>query len=148
YGVFAHHAEEGVFDLGGTSTQSGSVLVAASELDLFLILGTPKEILRRYTALTGRAPVPPEWTFGVWLSKCMYESREEVETNVRTARELGIPVDVVGLDPWWLADRPGMPIDFTHFRWNERDFGPLEEFVDWLHGEGIKLCLWVNPNVL
>ena len=148
YGVFAHHGEEAVFDLGGTSTQSGSIFVESSELDLFVFLGTPKEILRRYTDLTGRAPVPPEWTFGVWLSKCMYESRDEVETNVRRARELGIPVDVIGLDPLWLADRPGHPIDFCHFRWNERDFGPLDEFVSWLHGEGIRLCLWVNPNVL
>lgn len=148
YGLFVHHGEEAVFDLGATSTQSGSVFVDAGELDLFVLLGTPKEILGRYTALTGRAPVPPEWSFGIWLSKCMYESRDEVEANVRTARELGIRVDVIGLDPWWLADRPGEPIDFCHFRWNERDFGPLDDFVAWLRSEGLRLCLWVNPNVL
>src|SRR5262249_32808571 len=28
------------------------------------------------------------------------------------------------------------------------DFGPIEEFTEWLHRQGIKLCLWVNPNVL
>jgi alpha-D-xyloside xylohydrolase len=148
YGLFVHHGEEAVFDLGGTSTQSGSVLVESSELDLFVLLGTPKEILRRYTDLTGRAPVPPEWTFGVWLSKCMYESRAEVEHNLAEAKRLGIPVDVVGLDPLWLADRPGKNYDFCHFEWNEADFGPLDEFVGWLHGEGVRLCLWVNPNVL
>lgn len=67
----------------------------------------------RYTALTGRAPVPPEWTYGTWLSKCMYESRAEVEQSLDTADKLGVPIDVIGLDPLWLANRPGMDYDFA-----------------------------------
>ncbi|HET7572636.1 MAG TPA: TIM-barrel domain-containing protein [Gaiellaceae bacterium] len=148
YALFFHHGEEATFDLGGTSTQSASVLVESGALDLFVILGTPKEAIRRYTDLTGRAAVPPEWTFGVWLSKCMYQSRAEVEENLRVADELGIPVDVIGVDPWWLADRPGKDYDFCDFQWNERDFGPLEEFTAMLHERGVRLCLWVNPNVV
>ncbi|HET7567863.1 MAG TPA: TIM-barrel domain-containing protein [Gaiellaceae bacterium] len=147
YGLFLHHGEEAVFDLGGTSTQSASILVDAGELDLFVLLGTPKEIIRRYTDLTGRAEVPPEWTFGVWLSKCMYMSRDEVETNLAKAEELGIPIDVIGLDPWWLAARE-FAVHYCDFVWNEEDFGPIEEFTAWLHERGVKLCLWVNPNVL
>jgi len=148
YGLFFHHGEEATFDLGGTSTQSATVLVEAAELDLFVLLGTPKEIIRRYTDLTGRGRVPAEWTFGVWLSKCMYESREEIETNLRIADELGIPVDVIGIDPWWMADRPGKNYDFCDFKWNEKDFGPLEALTAMLHERGTKLCLWVNPNVV
>ncbi|MBW3560964.1 MAG: alpha-xylosidase [Actinobacteria bacterium] len=148
YGVFLHHSEEAVFDLGATSTSSGSVLVEAGELDLFVILGQPKDVLRRYTALTGRASVPPEWSFGVWMSKCMYESREEVEEVVRTAGELDIPVDVIGLDPLWLAHRSQRSFDFCDFVWNEEDFGPLEDLVAWLHEREIRLCLWVNPHVV
>jgi alpha-D-xyloside xylohydrolase len=148
YGLFLHHGEEAVFDLGGTSTASGSILVEAGELDLFIMLGNPKQVLGRYTALTGRAPVPPAWTFGTWLSKCMYESRAEVEQNLDTADKLGIPIDVIGLDPWWLANRTGMKYDFCDFVWNEKDFGPIEEFTAMLRERGAKLCLWVNPNVV
>jgi len=148
YGVFVHHGERAVFDVGATSTASASVCVESHHLDLFVLLGEPKQVLQRYTALTGRAPVPPEWSFGVWMSKCMYASRAEVEEVLDTAERLEIPVDVVGLDPLWLANRPGRAYDFCDFVWNEKDFGPMQEFVDWLHGRGKKLCLWVNPNVV
>ncbi len=148
YGIFVHHGEQAVFDVGATSTASASVLVDSGQLDLFVLLGDPKQVLQRYTALTGRASVPPEWSFGVWMSKCMYASRAEVEQVLDTADRLGIAVDVVGLDPLWLANRPGRAYDFCDFVWNEKDFGPLRELVDWLHGRGVRLCLWVNPNVV
>jgi alpha-D-xyloside xylohydrolase len=147
YGLFLHHAEEAVFDLGAGSNASASVLVHADHLDLFLIAGSPKEVLRRYTALTGRAPVPPDWTFGVWLSRCMYGSRAEVEEIVERARAEGVPCDVIGLDPLWLANRPGDAFDACDFVWNERDFGPLDDFVAWLHERDVRLCLWVNTHV-
>jgi alpha-D-xyloside xylohydrolase len=147
YGVFFHHPEEAVFDLGAGSNASATVLVHADEMDQFVILGTPKEVLARYTALTGRAPVPPEWSFGVWLSRCMYASRAEVEEVVETARKLDLPVDVIGVDPLWLAHREGKGYDTCDFVWNEKDFGPIEEFVGWLHDRDVRLCLWVNTHV-
>lgn len=148
YGLFAHHSEEAVFDLGATSTASGSVLVEADELDLFVLLGDPKQVLQRYTALTGRAPVPPAWSFGVWMSKCMYQNREEIEQVVADAARLEIPVDVVGLDPLWLANRSSRNFDFCDFVWDEKNFGPLEDLVEWLHERDVRLCLWVNPHVV
>ena len=147
YGLFVHNGEPAVFDVGFTSIASGSVLVDASELDLFVIVGTPKHVLRRYTALTGRPPLPPEWTYGVWMSKCMYGSRAEVEEMLATARDHGIRVDVLGLDPMWLAFQRGRNYDTCDFVWNEEDFGPRDEFIAWLKGQGIRLCLWVNPHV-
>lgn len=147
YGVFFNHPEEGVFDLGAGSNASASVLVHADELDLFVILGTPKEVLDRYTSLTGKPKTPPEWSFGIWMSRCMYASRAEVEDVVTTAADHGIPVDVVGVDPLWLAHRPGMAYDTCDFVWNEKDFGPLSDFVSWLHDRNVRLCLWVNTHV-
>lgn len=147
YGVFANHSEEAVFDLGAGSNASASVLVHAGELDLFVMLGSPKEVLERYTALTGRPSVPPDWSFGLWLSRCMYASRAEVEEIVATAASHELPVDVIGVDPLWLKHRPGADYDTCDFAWNDKDFGPIEDFVGWLHDKGIRLCLWVNTHV-
>jgi alpha-D-xyloside xylohydrolase len=47
--------------------------VQDEELDLFLISGdTPAEILKKYTFLTGRSPLPPRWSYGVWMSRAYY----------------------------------------------------------------------------
>ncbi len=153
YGVFFNHTEEAIFDLGALSSASATVLVDAPELDLFVMLGDtdgghdPKAILRRYTALTGRATVPPDWSFGVWMSRCMYPDRATVAEVIATARRLGIPCDVVNLDPLWLAHpqaRSDLSCDFV---WDSSAFGPLDDFIDWIHGEDVRLCLWVNPHV-
>ena len=38
-------------------------------LDYCVIAGpTPKDVVSRLTALTGRAPLPPAWSFGLWLT--------------------------------------------------------------------------------
>jgi alpha-D-xyloside xylohydrolase len=43
--------------------------VPGESLEYFLIYGpSPKEVLSRYTALTGRPALPPSWSFGLWLT--------------------------------------------------------------------------------
>lgn len=148
YGVFVHHGEEAAFDFGSVSASSASVLVEAPELDLFVFLGTPKEVLAGYTAVTGRPFVPPEWSFGIWMSRCMYRSRAEVVEVVERSAELGIPVVVVSIDPMWLVGRSGGNYDTCDFVYDEDAFGPLPELVAWLNERGVHLCLWVNPLVM
>jgi alpha-D-xyloside xylohydrolase len=41
------------------------------------MLGDIKTVLGRYTDLTGKAAVPPPWSFGYWQSKISYKSAEE-----------------------------------------------------------------------
>jgi alpha-glucosidase (family GH31 glycosyl hydrolase) len=69
-------------------------------LDYYLLLGSPADVLAGYTALTGRAPVPPAWSFGWWQSRCSYASAEEVVGVVVEMRDAGIPMDVVHLALW------------------------------------------------
>src|ERR1019366_9272334 len=47
------------------------------ELDVFVFLGTPKKILNEYPTLTGKPPMPPLWSFGLWMSRITYYSEDE-----------------------------------------------------------------------
>ncbi|HET7568166.1 MAG TPA: TIM-barrel domain-containing protein [Gaiellaceae bacterium] len=147
YGLFVHAPERAVLDLGCVSTASATVLVESPEWDGFVFLGTPKEVLRRYTAVTGRPPELPDWTYGVWISRCMYESRAQVEAELDAAERHGLPVSVVGIDPLWLARRKRLSFDSCDFDVDEDAFGPVDELAARLHERGVKLCLWVNPYV-
>ena len=148
YGLFAHHSSKITWELGNPSTVSGSFRVENPYLDYFLIFGDgPKDILARYADLTGHAPLPPLWSFGVWLSRCMYVSRDEVEGVVEKAREIGFPFDVVHLDPRWLEGRKQHRRDACNFRWDDEAFPDEEGFVRWLAERGVRLSLWENPYV-
>jgi hypothetical protein len=61
----------------------------------------PKEILGEYTALTGKSPMPPLWSFGMWMSRCTYDSEKEVREVAAKLRANNIPCDVLHLDTGW-----------------------------------------------
>ncbi len=148
YGLFVHHHSKITYELGQPALQSAALRVADPYLDYFFIYGpSPKAVIGRYGELTGRPLVPPLWSFGVWYSRCMYRDREQVEGIVERLRELGIPGDVVHLDPLWLKERKSRQADGCDFAWDEEAFPDPEGFVRWLAERGFRLSLWENPYV-
>ncbi|OGO50639.1 MAG: hypothetical protein A2148_00765, partial [Chloroflexi bacterium RBG_16_68_14] len=148
FGVFINQTSRTVYELGYPSQVSCSFRVEEPYLDYFLIYGpSPKEVLARYWELTGRAALPPLWSFGVWMSRCMYRDTEQVRDVVEQLRELGIPLDVVHVDPRWLAERKHRLRDGCDFVWDREAFGETEAFVGWLRDRNVRLSLWENPYV-
>jgi alpha-D-xyloside xylohydrolase len=143
YGLFVHSAYPLVFRMGCDSSISYSIHGADSTLDYYLIYGPDlKQILKRYADLAGHAPVPPKWSFGFWMSRAGYRSREEVETVVREMRQRDLPCDVLSLDPWWMGDGP-----WSTYEWDIDAFPRPAEMVRGLRAQGVRTCLWINPYV-
>ena len=72
---------------------------AADDLVVYVLLGpTPADVLDRYTALTGRTPMPPLWALGNQQSRWCYMSADEVLAIARGFRAREIPCDVLYLD--------------------------------------------------
>ena len=111
-------------------------------IDLYLVLGaTIAERLAGYTALTGRGPCPPVWSFGAWYGRCRYRSSTEVLAVADRMRAERVPCDVLHLDPDWLiVDRLN-----TDFIWNNDRFGDLTEFLSDLADRGLRLSVWELP---
>lgn len=144
YGLFFHTPTPVTLQAGAPSVRAGLACVHAPTLDLFIVFGsTPKEVLKEYTRLTGRATQPPRWSFGVWLSRCRYQTRAEVEAVAERARAEEIPCDVLHIDPAWL-ERPGLSCDFVS---NETAFPDLAGMVRSLGERGFKISLWELPYV-
>ncbi len=143
YGLFVHSSYPMVFRMGSESTISYSFHVDDSHLDYYLIYGPDlKQILKRYAGLTGHAPVPPKWSFGFWVSRAGYRSREEAETVAREMRGRDLPFDVLSLDPWWMGEPP-----WTTYEWNTDAFPEPAEMMQGLREQGVRTCLWITPYV-
>ncbi len=144
YGLFVHTGFRVVFDTGSSSLVTHSVTHEGPELDLFLMVGSePAAILRHYCDLTGYAPVPPRWSFGLWMSRCGYQNREEVEQVAQGLREHDIPCDVIHIDPWWM----GEPANWCSLQWDEARFPDPAAMIEGLLKRGMRLCLWENTYV-
>ncbi len=144
YGLFFHTPAPITMRLATPSARAGLVQVGEPELDLFIIFGKdPGAILGEYTRLTGRATMPPRWAFGIWLSRCRYQNRAEVEAIAERARAEDIPCDVLHVDLAWLA-HPNLSCDFTV---NEEAFPDLPGMIRRLGEQGFKVSLWELPYV-
>ncbi|MFW6189716.1 MAG: glycoside hydrolase family 31 protein [Planctomycetota bacterium] len=148
WGMALHSAYRSFWEIGNVSYVTGSFLTEDEKIDLFLFAGDGlKDLLGKYTALTGRPEMPPKWAMGVWLSRCQYTSRQEAEQAARGMREREIPCDVVHIDPKWMKVHyyPRIGVDACDFDWNEEDFPEPEQMFRRFAEDGFKVCLWINP---
>jgi alpha-D-xyloside xylohydrolase len=140
YGMFVHTSAPATFDFGATIGSANSLLLGDDELDLFVFLGTPKEILGEYTALTGRAPMPPLWSFGLWMSRITYNSEKQVRDVAAKLRENRIPSDVIHIDTGWFETDWRCDYKFSTTRFQD----PAKMIAD-LKRDGFHISLWQLP---
>ena len=79
----------------------------------------PKDVLRTYTALTGRPALPPAWSFGLWLSTSFTTSYDEETVTVVRRRDGRARPAAVGLPLRLLLDAR-VPLVPTS-TWDPRD---------------------------
>ncbi len=140
YGVFLHTSAPVTADLGATWLSQSTLTLGDDELDLFVFLGSPKEILDAYTDLTGKAPLPPLWSFGLWMSRITYKSEAEVRDVAAKLREHRIPADVIHLDTGWFETDWHCDYEFAPSRFTD----PAKMITD-LRRDGFHLSLWQLP---
>ena len=80
YGMFMHTSSPITCDFGKYFNSVSSLMIGDDVLDLFVFFGDPKEVLNEYTDLTGKASMPPLWSFGLWMSRISYFSEEDGRT--------------------------------------------------------------------
>jgi len=137
YGVFVHTSAPVTFDFGHDFDQHTVIYSGDEVMDLFVFVGGPKEILTEYTALTGRSPVPPLWSFGLWMSRITYKSEPEVRDVAAKLRQYLIPADVLHLDTGWFETDWRSDYRFSTSRFQD----PARMIADLLQ-QGFHISLW------
>jgi alpha-D-xyloside xylohydrolase len=145
YGVFVNHPEKVSFEVASEKVERVQFSVPGEALDYFVIYGpTPKEVLQRYTALTGIPALPPAWSFGLWLSTSFTTNYDEetVTGFIRDMAACNIPLHVFHFDCFWMKE-----FNWCDFKWDERCFPDPEGMLKRLKEHGLHICLWVNPYI-
>jgi alpha-D-xyloside xylohydrolase len=140
YGMFVHTSAPLTLDLGGSYDEANVIYLGDEVLDLFFFFGSPKEILSEYTAITGRAPVPPLWSFGLWMGRESYSSEVEVRRVAKKLRQERIPSDVIHIDTDWTEVPHRCDFEFSRSRFED----PQKMLSD-LKESGFRVSLWQLP---
>ncbi|MCR5213929.1 MAG: alpha-xylosidase [Eubacterium sp.] len=145
YGVFVNHTDKVSFEVCSEIVNKVNFTVPGEELDYFFIDGPDlKEVLSRYTHITGRPALPPAWTFGLWLSTSFTTNYDEetVMSFIDGMLERDIPLKVFHFDCFWMKD-----FHWTNFKWDERVFPDPKGMLKRIHDKGLKVCVWINPYI-
>jgi Alpha-glucosidases, family 31 of glycosyl hydrolases len=140
YGIFMHTSAPLTCDFGATYVGAQKIFMADEAVDMFLFIGGPKEILDEYTNLVGKAPLPPLWSFGTWMSRITYLTQEDGYEVARQLRENRIPADVIHFDTGWFG------VDWQcDYKFASERFCDPEKMVKDLLDDGFHISLWQLP---
>ena len=137
YGMFVHTSAPVTFDVGAEYDAHNTIYTGDEMLDLFVFLGEPKDIVSEYTAITGRSPVPPLWSFGLWMSRITYKSEAEVRDVATKLRQYKVPADVLHLDTGWFETDWRSDYQFSKTR-----FADPARMIQDLKKDGFHVSLW------
>ncbi|WP_299538412.1 alpha-xylosidase [uncultured Streptomyces sp.] len=145
YGVFVNHPGKVSFEIGSESVGQVQFSVEDQTMEYYVVAGpTPKEVLARYTALTGRPALPPAWSFGLWLttSFCTSYDEDTVTSFVEGMAERDIPLSVFHFDCFWMRE-----YQWSDFAWDPEVFPDPAGMLARLKERGLRISMWINPYI-
>ncbi|WP_199547854.1 alpha-xylosidase [Streptomyces sp. N35] len=145
YGVFVRHPGRVSYEIGSESVGQMQFSVEDQSLEYYVVAGpTPKDVLRRYTALTGRPALPPAWSFGLWLTTSFTTQYDEATVTkfVDGMAERDIPLSVFHFDCFWMRE-----YQWSDFTWDPEVFPDPVGMLARLKERGLKISVWINPYI-
>jgi alpha-glucosidase len=141
WGMFVDSSYRLEFDLANENASRCGFSVDGGPLIYYVFAGpTPRDVLERFTELTGRIPMPPRWALGNHQSRWGYKTADELLAVARTFRQHNIPLDVVYLDIDYMDG-------YRVFTWDTDRFPDPKGLVRELGELGVKLVTIVDPGV-
>lgn len=145
YGVFVNESQPTSFEVANEVVDRVSFSTRGESLEYYIIAGdSPKEVVGKYNKLTGGSALPPEWTFGLWLSTSFTTdySEETVMKFIDGMAERHIPLSVFHFDCFWMKG-----FEWCNFEWDKEQFPDPKGMLRRLHDKGLKVCVWINPYI-
>ena len=140
HGIFLDNTWRSTFDVGREARERLSFGADGGELDYYFIHGPhPKQVVERYTALTGHIPLPPRWALGYNQSRWSYYPESRVRELAAKFRTRHVPGDVIWLD---IDYQDG----FKPLTWDKQRFPDPAKMIADLREQGFHVVTIVDPH--
>ena len=144
YGVFVNESLPMTFFVGSRFYPRHELAVEGDLLDQFFFFGPSlKRVQGEYTELTGRSPMVPKWSLGLWYSRISYMSRQQVDEVAERIRKEGWPGDVIHIDTGWF-DKEWQ----CDWKFSETRFPDPAGMIKKLHEMNLRISLWQWPYLV
>jgi alpha-D-xyloside xylohydrolase len=145
YGVLVDSMGDVDFEIASEKVEQVQFSQPGESISYYLIAGgSPKGTIERYTALFGRPALPPQWSFGLWLTTSFTTNYDEETTSsfIQGMADRQIPLHVFHFDCYWMQ-----AYQWCDFIWDPQTFPDPEGMIRRYHERGLKICVWINPYI-
>jgi alpha-glucosidase len=142
YGIFFDNTYRTRFNFGASTDEKFmSFSACGGEMNYYFFgASSVAGVIRDYTWLTGRMPMPPVWSLGYQQCRWSYYPEAEVIKLAQSFREKQIPCDMIYLDIDYMDA-------FKIFTWNRERFPDPEGMIRKLNAMGFHLATIVDPGI-
>jgi len=154
FGLFYDNLATTRFDLrhSGTAAADGQRTYAAEggDLDYYFIYGPSiREVVEKFTRLTGRMLMPPRWSLGYLGSTMNYTEAPDAQAQLASfgqkCDQYQIPCDLFHLSSGYTLGADGKRYVFT---WNRSRVPEPEKMTADFHRHGIRVSANIKPALL
>ena len=141
YGIFFDNSYRSVFNFGASNDRFASFSADSGEMRYYFIAGeSVGEIVKSYTYLTGRTPLPPLWSLGYQQCRYSYYPDREVLRVAENFSERDLPADTIVLDIHYMDA-------YKIFTWDKKNFPDPKGLIDQLKKLGFHVVLMCDPGI-
>jgi alpha-glucosidase len=140
HGIFLDNTWRSFFDIGHRNPGFLTFGAEGGEVNYYFINGPdPKKVVERYTALTGRMPLPPLWSLGYNQCRYSYYPEARVRLLADTFRVKQVPADVIWLDIHYQDN-------YKPFTWNHERFPDPKKMISDLRAQHFHVVTIVDAH--
>lgn len=142
YGIFFDNTHKSYFNFGGGADEDIFHFGADDgEMNYYFFGGSSvQQIIKDYTELTGRTPMPPMWSLGFQQSRWGYNSQQQLLDIAKTFRDKKLPADVI------VSDIPYMD-NYKVFTWNPKGFPDPKTMMQQMKQMGFDMVTIIDPGI-
>lgn len=141
YGIFLDNTFKSFVNFGASNNRFSSIAVDGGEMNYYFIYGeSVGEIIQHYTHLTGRMPLPPQWSIGYQQCRYSYFPDTEVKSIADTFHEKDIPADVIVFDIHYMEA-------YKIFTWHKEHFSDPKKLIEELKSKGFEVVVMCDPGI-
>lgn len=147
YMIVFDNSASGWLDVGATDKDVLAFEAVGGRTSYLVIAGDSyPALIKNYTDVTGRQPLPPRWAFGNFASRFGYHTEKETRDVVRRFHRQHIPLDAVVLDLYWYG--PDIKGHVGNLDWDRDAFPHPRDMIDDFARQGVKTIPVTQPFVL
>jgi len=141
YGIYFDNSYRSLFNFGASNDRFASFSADSGEMKYYFIAGdSVADVIKSYTYITGRMPLPPLWSLGYQQCRYSYYPDKEVLRVAENFKERDLPGDAIVLDIHYMDA-------YKIFTWDKKNFPDPKGLIEKLKSLGFHVVLMCDPGI-